>query len=512
MHEPRDLPELLPGPGAKRRWMLALGLAGVMILLWFTRYGLGGTSDSVDYVASARGLLSGHGYQNQRLGLYVLWTPLYPAVLAFLRLLGRDFFGAPRYFQALGYGLTVAVITGVLWKDLRHRWVAVGGGLLMLASPPLLAVSGMLWSEPLYILLLVLVVALYPRALARDRLVDLAWIAVPAGLAAAQRYSGVTIIAAACLQLLLASDGAWRRRLKRAVVFGAASSLPLVAWMVRNLILCGSVAGHRRASRNALGPNLWSGLHQIGDWWVPRPLGTIAAVTVAVVVLVIAVLALVPGAERRRALPHLSPRLRFAGLIGLIYLAFMLVAVLATGLERLSMRYLSPAAPALILVLAGGLDDLASRPRARGARIAVSAVAAALLLLFTVTSARQLVLQVRRVNRQRAMTSLTGPQWTDSAVVHWVRSRRPGRSRIFTNAFLPLRLYADPPKLLSRTLAEVGDQLDRRVPGDYVLMFLGRAGWQQEAVEAIARRHPDEVIFRGADGLVLRPPPREPAP
>lgn len=495
---------VIPPPGPHRRVMLAFGVAGTVLLLWISRFGLGVSPDSVDYVSAARGLLAGHGFVNQWYGVYRHWPPLFPMVLAVLRLLGESFLGPARYFQALGYGAMAAMVVGILWQDLRRRWIAVAGGLLVLVSLPLLGASSKLISEPLFFVLIVAVVYLYPRARARDRFRDLLWIAVPAGLAAIQRYAGVGLLAAVCLYLLLeAGAGTFRRRFQRAVFFGATASAPLALWLARNLVATGSLSGRRPVSHYTLGATVVRALKETGSWWVPRALGPVAGPALICILLAVLAASLVPGTPRTRPLPRLAPRIRFGAWIAFIHIAFMVGAMMHTGLSPLGRRYLAPAAPGLVLLFAGAADELASRFRRRGAVIAATATSVIVVGLGLFTSGRQVAHRMRKVSTARAVSPLSGARWEGSPVLAWVRSLQGAKEPLYTNAYRLVRFYGNPRRAKLRKLPRIDDQLRRRVPGDYVLLDLGRGGWEGPQVDALAARYPDLVRLRGPEGVVL---------
>lgn len=504
MTKPTIDTRIVPPPGPRRRFMIGFGLFAAVLLLWLTRFGLGVTPDGVDYVSAARGLLAGKGFLNQWHGIYRHWPPLYPIVLAVLRLVSRDLLDVARIFQVVGYGLLVAMAAGVLWQDLRRRFVAVLGALLVVVCLPVIGMSAKLASEPLYILLSVAVVYLYPRARARDVDRDLLWIAVPAGLAAIQRYVGVAIIAAVCLYLLLEIDsGTLRRRFRRAVRFGAMASAPFFVWIVRNIIAAGTLTGRRPSSHYAFGATLWRGLWVPGSWWLPSWLGEVAAAVLVILLLVLLVVALPPIAARVPKGPRLSPRIRLAGVIALVHIVVMVLAMMNTGLSVLGNRYLAPAAPALVLLIAGLADDLASRPFGRAGHRAATFGMGLVLAIFLATSSVQVAHRFARVSEARAVSPLSGLRWEASPVLGWVRSLQGRDVPLYTNAYRLVVFYGDPVDLTRLDPAKIEKRIARRKPGAYVLLDLGFRGWDPEAVRTIARRHPSLVRVRGPHGVVL---------
>ncbi len=58
---------------------IAAGIAGVLLCLVCTsRYGVGVSPDSANYLSAARSLLSGTGFRYCDGGIYTHWPPLFP--------------------------------------------------------------------------------------------------------------------------------------------------------------------------------------------------------------------------------------------------------------------------------------------------------------------------------------------------------------------------------------------------------------------------------------------------
>lgn len=493
-----------PPPNAKRL-VLAAGGTGLVLFLWYTRFGLGISPDSVAYVTAARSLLAGHGFQRAGEAVYRLWAPLYPIVLAGLRMVSRDLVGVARWFQAIGYAATLGLCAAILVADLERRWVAVAATVLCVVSPAVLVASGRVASEPLYLLSLMAIVYLYPRATASGRCRDLLWIVVPTALCAFQRYSGIFVIFAVSLYLVLEA-GPWTRRQRwsRALFFGAASSGPLLAWMVRNLIVVGNLAGHRRGPHQPLGDSLRRGFVVPGGFWVPHWLHGWVGGAVIALLLVALVLALLPPATSRR-LPRLTTRIRLAGFIAFVHLALSIAAAVSTALTPIALRYVSPSALGFVLLLAGVVDDLAHRPAAGRWRTTAAAFGIAVFALFGATSTFRVAKRIVTVGERRSITPLSEQRWRSSPVLAWVRAMEPSEVMVVTNAPWLVRFYANPRHMALRDLGRIDAALRRASPGCYVVLDKGREHDVHPKVEALIRSHAGEIRLRGPNGVLLSP-------
>lgn len=175
----------------------------VVVLLAISRYGPGLTADSVHYVATARNVMAGHGFESIGSRAYTSWPPAMPVTLGLLTLTGRDLVWSAGVLNAVAAGATVVVAGLWILGIVRRRWLAVAGALLVATSQPLLYVSKHLWSEPLFILFAALSLWCLGRYLTSASWRLLFVTAILVSLACLTRYLGVTLIGTGALLILL---------------------------------------------------------------------------------------------------------------------------------------------------------------------------------------------------------------------------------------------------------------------------------------------------------------------
>ncbi len=237
-------------PGRAAGWiapaaLALLGLCGVVIVLLSThRYGPATIADSDHYLATARNLLAGHGYTSYPGTPYTQWPPLFPTLLAGIALTGVDPLEGARWLNALAFGLIVFLSGRLFAQCVASQSLAVAGALATLASKPLLDASVMVMSEPLFIVLALLLALCLPRYLHRRDGRSLMLISVLAGLACLQRYVGISLVLAGVVLIGLGTSGARRvQRVKHVAIFAALSALPMALWCIRNRLLIGEAGG-----------------------------------------------------------------------------------------------------------------------------------------------------------------------------------------------------------------------------------------------------------------------------
>ncbi len=222
-------------------FLCALALAGTALFIWGTApHGIGVTSDSVDYIWSARNLAAGKGLgQTDGDGRFKPQTvepPLYPMLLAIFEWFHIDALVAARWLGALSLAL-MFVLFGLLIKRLTGGsfWFPVIGVLVLFCLPTTWTVSLYAMTEPPYLVLTFAGLLCLDRYLSLDRRAWLVSAAVLFGLAFLIRYVGGTIIAAGVIVLLFQKRLNRRRHFGDVFLFGGIAVAPMLVWLARNL-------------------------------------------------------------------------------------------------------------------------------------------------------------------------------------------------------------------------------------------------------------------------------------
>jgi hypothetical protein len=309
----------------------ALLLVGIALI----PYGPGITPDSVHYLSAAENLRRGIGYATSVVpwdGPFprpvVEWPPLYPLALAAVTALGGAVAGP--------WALNALLLAAGTWQVARlSEPASLLGALIFLVSPAVVMVHGYAWSEPLFLLLVLLSLKAQERLLAESGPARLASAAALTGLACLTRYLGVTLAVSGALTL------AGRKRPLQALAYAGLSLAPLGLWLLRNQSVAGSLAGQHTASGRDLPELIREAARTLGGWIVPLdgPLPKYAALA--------ALLALGVALFRSAGREDL-PWLAFLG----IYLLAVIALARAVAFDPLTTRLLAPAVPPLVVLAA----------------------------------------------------------------------------------------------------------------------------------------------------------------
>ena len=326
--------------GPRGRTLLALPpLAGLLAIVAATAKGLYVSPDAVFYVGTARNWLDGKGFTPPA-GLPPRdhFPPLFTMMLSGL---GLDPLSAARVVNTLAFGGIVLLVGLVVRSRTESVPAALLASVLALAAHDLLTYSASALSEPVFLLLALSGLVMLAAHLERPRTVLLLGASVLVAAAFLTRYVGVALVVAGVAGLL------WRRRPVDAVVFGAVSVAPVVAW------LAWAGAGDRSVVFHPFGWDyVGQAVRPFTRWLVPwpgPPVGLLLAVALVTAGVILA--------RRHPASPDARPAL--PRLLVAFAVAYVVVLIAnrtftdATG--RLDARFLLPLHLVVILLVVPAL-------------------------------------------------------------------------------------------------------------------------------------------------------------
>lgn len=311
--------------------LLAAAVASLVLLPGGPRL----TPDSVQYLEFAR---TGQG----SVGLeFVWWPPLYPALIAAWP---AALTVAVNVAAAAATAVAVTVGTSRVARDPAAPWLAGAAAAL---AWPIVMVSGFVWSDGLFTAL----AAWFVVAIADDRPAAAGWLAAAASTT---RYTGVVCIVLGAVLVARWHGPRWR-------AWTAWSSVPLAAWLVRNLVVDGTLTGQRPPASVGLAENVARVAEVAAGWVVP---GLAAAA-----VLWLWALAFARGRHGSAA-----------ALFALGYAAAVVAGASTADMDPINVRLLAPVLPALLICLASSASRL---PTGHAGRVVVAGVA----VLMAITTA-----------------------------------------------------------------------------------------------------------------------------
>ncbi|OGO15109.1 MAG: hypothetical protein A2Z14_17950 [Chloroflexi bacterium RBG_16_48_8] len=223
---------------------LIIGVLGVVVILYQTRYGPGTTGDSVHYLMGAQNLLDGNGFSRFSGGGEVrpitMFPPFYSIVLAGLKFIGLDLYFSVRVLHALLFGINILLVAFLIFRYSHSYWASLFGALLILVSKEMVFYHSWVLTEAIFIFLMLMIICSLTQYLDTRKYYLLILASALLGLASLTRYVGLSMTIAGLASIVFLSGTNWRRRLMDCVVFGSISVAPVLLWLRRNAALTGT--------------------------------------------------------------------------------------------------------------------------------------------------------------------------------------------------------------------------------------------------------------------------------
>ena len=310
--------------------------------------GIGISQDSVSYVAAARSFADMGQFLTFSGQPLTLFPPGLSFVLGVAEALGWSAASAAVLLNAVCGALLVLGTYLLGRRVLGSAWAALAAAAFVSLSSTTVHVLAMVWSEPLFSVLVMAVLLLLSGAIARGAVSVRAMVLVAVAVSAATlvRYVGFVLIPVAGLGAWLAMRaGRASARWRTVAVIMLASSAGLLVAVVRNLALGSGALGERYPAARSLQGAISDTVLQLGSYVAP-PESTMLTVEAGVVVVVLLITGAWLALVRRNAQVTL-----IAGYVA-VYWAAMLWSQATTRLDSATDRLAFPVfAPMVILVI-----------------------------------------------------------------------------------------------------------------------------------------------------------------
>lgn len=255
-----------------------LAVAGGWLLLYATPQGLGLNDDSIAYVAGARSLLEGRGYREIWIvsaGPVTHFPPGFPTTLAFTSLVTDiDPLRAARLLNGLLFGLNTFLMGWLALRMTQLRVVGLLTAAFFLLTPSLLKIHSNAMSEPLYVFF-TLVTFLLLDFYFQNQNERRAWLLLLAAglitsLAFLTRYAALALLATGVVALVIMNGRSrFKRALQDAGIYLAGFVPFVLAWMIRNRLIGGTVTNRAIGWHPIAESNARTGIRTFSEFLVP---------------------------------------------------------------------------------------------------------------------------------------------------------------------------------------------------------------------------------------------------
>jgi hypothetical protein len=337
---------------------LLIAIAGFVFILMMAHYGgIGVSPDSIAYTSAAKSFITDGTFIQYDEMPYVDFPVGYPIFLSiFFKLFGTDFVHVGVYINAslfaaliflCGYLINSFTYTSRLYKIVILICIAL--------SPALLEIYSMLWSETLFIFLVVLFIAVLYQYINRLTITSLFIAAIIVAAVCVTRYAGISIIAAGGFVLLFAKHQSIKQKIIHILLYGAVACSMLIGNLIRNSLIEGHVTGAREKSLTGLFANITYFGRVLCDWF-PFTFNHYAFAGVfgliVILLLITAVLWHLISGKDKNTVEYITT------VFATVYILFIIITATISRFETLNSRFISPAFVLLLLILSYWLNRL----------------------------------------------------------------------------------------------------------------------------------------------------------
>jgi len=320
---------------------LFAAIAGFFLIqLFFRHSGIGISPDSVTYLSAARNIIQGNGFtsfDNLPVVDFPFAYPFLLTVISFFTRLDPLQFGC--VLNGLLFGMLLYISGGIMngFQNLSGWYKRIMLACILL-SPAIQEVYTLLWSETLFLLLILLFTVSMTNYLRQSATRWLLVSILLCAFACLTRYAGVFLIIAGSAMIFLNRENSWRKRLLHSLSFAIFSASLLFVNIIRNRMLTGFATGPRPKSDTGI----WKIMENFGgvlcDWLlINRTSGM--AIFLTIIVLLVFALTIVRIESRHKSKYKFEYVMAFTGLV---YCLFMLATAKLTRYEQFTNRLLSP--------------------------------------------------------------------------------------------------------------------------------------------------------------------------
>lgn len=317
-------------------------VAFFIIYLASRNFGLGTTSDSVEYIVASKSFNDGKGFLMLNNQPMVWWPPVYPILLGLVsKIFSADTLNTARNLNSLLFGITVFLSGVLIHRNIKSSFLFTGlCTISILLSFQIIQMALMALTELLFICLVLFCFVFLESYMKENKTKYLIILAIFVSLAALTRYIGIILIPWVVLNILIVSNKSLNEKIRHILLFMLISSLPVLVWIARNYIQSGTLFGYRFPVEYSLGQNLLYILNVFSAWYVPfnlrnSPYLFSILLTITAVIIVIT---LREALKNQKQISKFYPYFIFV----LLYLLFIVYIIMNMGIEQVSKRLLAP--------------------------------------------------------------------------------------------------------------------------------------------------------------------------
>lgn len=244
----------------------------VGIVFVASRQGPGMSSDSVFYASAARAFAATGELVTYSGAPLAAWPPGFPLTLGWAIRLGLDLESFATALNLACVALVVLLTYQLAVVTLKSSGLALLSALLVSAAASTVRVFSMLWTEPVFAVLVLVTLVVLAHA-AGEMETNWYWlliVAVAVTVATLFRFAGFALIPVVALGVALAfRRRGWIRAVSIGFAAAVAASVGMLLVLYRNLLLGGSLLGTRAPNPHSARQILWASFADLSQYLLP---------------------------------------------------------------------------------------------------------------------------------------------------------------------------------------------------------------------------------------------------
>ncbi|HEY6913393.1 MAG TPA: hypothetical protein VI413_01865 [Paludibacter sp.] len=322
--------------------LIAAVLGFIVVQLFTHPGGIGISPDSIAYTGTARNLIAGKGFTEFSGGAMVSFPLLYPFFLAAIMFVTQtDIIVVAPYLNGLLFAVLI-FLSGTIIEHFKYKTNIYKRILLaiMICSPSLIEIYTMLWSETLFILLVVIFIYFFKHYFRTHSFKSLLIAAFIVALAFDTRYAGITLIGTGCLLIFFDKNLNWTNKFRHIFVFGCGGSSLACINLIRNAVVGGMATGMRQKGITPFAKNVGYSGNVFSDWFTFQFEGQLFFEILLVAVMVLFLIFFLKNFRHWKAYYTFE---NVAVSFFIVYVLFIVISSTLSRYETINNRLLSPA-------------------------------------------------------------------------------------------------------------------------------------------------------------------------
>ncbi len=393
---------------------------GFSMVILYTRYsGIGVSPDSIAYTSVAKNLNAGLGmveFDRKPMAEFPVMFPVFLGMIMFVSRLD-PIISAP---YVTGFSFASVIFCSSYLIDtfnFQSKWYKYLILVAIIFSPSLLEIFTYLWSETLFILLIMLFLLSWKKY---GQLHQQKWLMISAAIASIScitRYAGITLIGTGYLLLLFDPSLKIKQKIQHGFVFVAIAFSLLLINLARNAFILGSLTGERQKSITSLSHNICYFGTVVSNWFTfPTEDYTIAFGLGLAVLTLFVILLLWRSLDRSKFFSTENVITAFF----LVYALFIVISASISRYETINNRLLAPAFIPFLIGITSWIMPLLKNIRQK--KYQKMAFLPALLMLVFIYKEHNFDHQRYEAERNFGIPGFTDDSWNKAAMVHFLKT------------------------------------------------------------------------------------------